>query len=253
MLLIVFGGLGFVVHANLIDYFRNKKKNKIIMLKIHTKIVLISTAFLIFVGGLIIFLFEPYAFAKNFSLFDKFFHSIFLSVTSRTAGFNTVPSELITPATTMVVILLMWIGASPGSTGGGIKTTTLSVVFITLYNFIIGKERVEIFKREINPDGIKLAFLVIVSSLLILGLGSTLMVWLEPDKDPLSLIFEATSAISTVGLSRAVTPSLGEGGKIMIISLMYIGRIGVLTFLLSLYKPKPEPKYKFPTENIVVG
>lgn len=251
--LIVLGGLGFIVHVNLLDNLVNKIKGKRVIFRIHTKIVLISTTLLIFIGALLIFSFDSFSYDNNLSLLEKFYHSLFLSISSRTAGFNIMPIESLSNAAIMVLILLMWIGASPGSTGGGIKNTTLSVALFTLFSFIRGKTKVEIFKREVSPESIKLAFLVIISSISILGFASTLLVWLEPNFEPLDLIFEATSAISTVGLSRNITFYLGSDSKILLIILMYIGRIGVLAFFASVVKPQKDIKIKYPMENILVG
>jgi len=122
-----------------------------------------------------------------------------------------------------------------------------------LFSFVRGKTKVEIFRREVSPESIKSAFLVIISSISILGFVSTLLVWLEPNFEPLDLIFEATSAISTVGLSRNISFYLGSDSKILIILLMFIGRIGVLAFITSLIKPQKDIKIKYPMENILVG
>ena len=253
MALIVLGGLGFIVHVNLLENLIYKIKGKRINFRIHTKIVLISTSLLIITGTLLIYNFDNFSYGNNLSIFDKLYHSLFLSISSRTAGFNIIPTETLSNATIMVLILLMWIGASPGSTGGGIKTTTLSVALITLFSFVRGKTKVEIFRREVSPESIKSAFLVIISSISILGFASTLLVWLEPNFEPLDLIFEATSAISTVGLSRNISFYLGSDSKILIILLMFIGRIGVLAFITSLIKPQKDIKIKYPMENILVG
>ena len=253
MALIIFGGLGFMVHSNIFEYYIKKKKNRAFRLKVHTKLVLYSTGTLIVCGAIFIYFFGSLYNLKDLSPGEQIFQSLFWSVTSRTAGFNIISMDTLNSAGTLVVILLMWIGASPGSTGGGIKTTTLTVVTIALFKFLEGRERVEIFKREIARESIRQAFLVILASILVLGFGSTLLVWMEPSKDALNLIFEATSAISTVGLSKNVTFFLGDGAKFLLIIIMFIGRIGVLAFLMSFHKPIEEPDYKFPKENILVG
>lgn len=250
MALIVLGGIGFYT---LTDVSHNiYKKKHIRHLKVSSKIVLITTLILIVVGCLVFFVFENHN-SQLLTFSDRLFHSLFLSITARTAGFNTISMELLTPATAMFLIILMWIGASPGSTGGGIKTTTFALAVITLFNIIRGKERIEVLNREINVNNSRQASMVIISSLIFLGIGTTLLVWLEPKLNPLDLIFEATSAISTVGLSRNITTNLGIFGKIIIIILMFVGRIGVLTFFLSLHKPKPEPNYRLPNEKIMIG
>ena len=255
MLLIVLGGLGFSTLVNFGVFFRFKSDKRPFNLKftLMSKLIVYSTIFLIVIGMLLFMLVENHDYSGGVNFFQRFFHSLFLSITARTAGFNTVPTELLSYPAVMILIILMWIGASPGSTGGGIKNTTAAITVLTLFNLIIGKERVELGNREIHPYSIHHAFLVVIASLLILGAGSTILVWLEPDKNPIDLIFEATSAISTVGLTRNITTNLGDGGKIVVTLLMYIGRIGVLTFFISLYKAQREPNYKLPKEQIIVG
>jgi len=253
MMLIMLGGLGFVVHSNLTEYFLKKRMNKAFRLKIHTKLVLASTLGLILVGTLLIWSFESYRLFPELGLWERLYNSLFWSISARTAGFNLLPTEKLSNSAAMVLILLMWIGASPGSTGGGIKTTTISIVIMALISFMLGKDRTELFKREISRDSIRQSFFVILSSILVLGLSSTFLVWLEWNKSPLDLIFEATSAISTVGLSRNITYFMGDGAKILLIFLMFVGRVGVLSFLLSFHRPVEEAKYKFPQENIIVG
>lgn len=253
MSLIVLGGLGFIVHSNLFEYFEKKRINKAFRLKIHTKIVVYSTALLIFSGMFLIYLFESYKLFPDSSFGYKLYQSLFWSISARTAGFNIMPTDAMSQASTLVIILLMWIGASPGSTGGGVKTTTLAIVLLALYNYILGRERTEIFKREISQESIRQAFFVILASLLVLGFATTLLVWMEPNKSALDLIFEVTSAHSTVGLSRNITFYIGDGAKILLTIVMFIGRVGVLAFFLSFHKPIREPEYKFPQENILVG
>lgn len=258
MSLIVLGGLGFTVLAEmsqLLKYKNFKRWNYIIRDKfsVTTKIVLITTIFLIVFGSLFVFVLTPIDKADFSSIFNTFFHSVFLSITSRTAGFNTVPIELITVPAAFIVIFLMWVGASPGSTGGGIKTTTFSLSIYSLYNQILGKERLELFKKEITPTNLRDAYLVVIANILALSVGIFFLLVMEKDKQPLDLVFEAVSAASTVGLSRNVTPFLGIGGKVVIILLMFIGRVGFLNFFLAFYKPSKEPNYHYTSESIIVG
>lgn len=252
MVLIVLGGLGFTVVTNIFSVWskENQKKRMTFRFTIASKIVIGTTIILITLGFITSF------FAHNWSGYDfteRLFHSLFLSITARTAGFNTIPTESIAAPALMFVIFLMWIGASPGSTGGGIKTTTFAVNLLALYNLVIGKDKVEIFNREISLESIRRSSMVIIASLMAIGVGIFVLVWIEPDKSPIDLIFEVISAISTVGLSRNLTPHLGTGGKYLIIIMMFIGRLGVLTFFLSFYKPKLNAKYKLPQENLMIG
>jgi len=255
MILIVIGGLGFTVLSNFstLDFSRKKKKRLKYQLSMSTKIVLSSTSILIFGGALAIYITEPFAFNSTLTTGQKLFHSLFLSITTRTAGFNTIPTEHIANVVVLITLPLMWIGASPGSTGGGVKTTTISITLLALFNLMRGKEKVEIFGREISFNSIRKAFMIILSSLILLCIATILLIWIEPDKKPLDLIFEAVSAISTVGLSRNITHYLGSGGKTVIILLMFIGRIGVLTFFLAFVKGAVQPRYSLPKTEIMVG
>jgi potassium uptake TrkH family protein len=255
MILIVLGGLGFTVLANITDLFpwKRDKQKFLHRLTISSKLVLITTFILIFCGALLIFAGDPFSFDNTLSAGDRFFHSLFNSVTARTAGYNTVPIEKLAMTSVLILIVLMWIGASPGGTGGGIKTTTISITLIALFKAIRGKDRVELFKRRIATQSIQKAFLVLLASLVVLSVMSIILIAIEPDKDPINLIFEVTSALGTVGLSRDVTFHLGDGGKLLIVLTMYIGRIGVLTFFSSLVKPKYEARYSLPNEGIMVG
>ncbi|MFH1050512.1 MAG: potassium transporter TrkG [bacterium] len=255
MLLIVLGGLGFTVLSNLtiIRPRKNNLKKLKHRISVSTKIVLSTTSILIISGTLIILIAEPFTFDSSMNVFEKIFHSLFLSITARTAGFNTVPTELLTNVAVVIILPLMWIGASPGSTGGGIKTTTISLAVLSLLNLMRGKDRVELFNREIEPGNIRKAFMVILSSLIFLGIGSFLLIWIEPDKQPLDLIFEATSALGTVGLSRNITGFLGTGGKAIVIILMYVGRIGVLTFFLAFIRTATQQRYTLAKTDIMIG
>ncbi|HRP02716.1 MAG TPA: potassium transporter TrkG [Candidatus Kapabacteria bacterium] len=253
MALIVMGGLGFIVHSNLYGYYLNKRSNRAFRLKIHTKLVVISTLILIFGGTILIYIFGSFQYLKGLNFAEQVFHAMFWSVTARTAGFSALPMSSLNQAATLVMVILMWIGASPGSTGGGIKTTTLAIVSIALFKYIVGVERAEVFKREISQDSIKRGFFVILASIIVLGFASIVLIWIEPDKNGLDLIFEVTSALSTVGLSKDLTFYMGNGGKLLLITVMFIGRIGVLSFLMSFHKPVDEPDYSYPKENILVG
>lgn len=255
MLLIILGGLGFAVISHLSGFFTkiHRPKRYFRKLNLSSKIVLVSSFILIIAGMLGIYLFEPFNFSESSSWAEKLFHSLFQSVTARTAGFNTIPIELTGPAFVMITIVLMWIGASPGSTGGGIKTTTFVVAFLALIKQILGRERIELYGREIHRELIERAFLVVFSSIIVLFLGSFALILFEPDKAPLDLIFEAASALNTVGLSRNITFYIGTNSKIVIILLMFIGRIGVLTFFLSFYRPDKPAHYRLPKEGVVIG
>lgn len=253
MLLIVVGGLGFVRLSNINDLIRKKSPLPIIRrLSLTTKTVLLVSGILIVVGFVGIIVFEPFGFDSESSFFEKGFHALFQSVTARTAGFNTLPIDRLAPATLMILMGLMWIGASPGSTGGGIKTTTFAVTFLSFAAFVKGRSKIEIFGREVSSNSVRNATGAVFASLLTLGFGTILLTYFEPDKAPLDLIFESVSAIGTVGLSRGITPKLGDGGKIVIILMMFVGRIGALTFFAAFFKKQSRPNINYPNEEIIV-
>lgn len=256
MLLIVFGSLGFTVLSESLRTMKFWKpriyriQNR---LSVFARLALITTGGLIVAGTAAIFFFESSASFASLSAIDRLFHSLFLSITCRTAGFNIWPIEVLSAPTALVMMMLMWIGASPGSTGGGIKTTTLAVAVLNIHNTLLERGRLEIFFRQIAPDNVRKAFTIILLSVFFIGAATVILVFIEPGKAPLDLMFEVISAMSTVGLSRNITAFLGDGGKAILIATMFVGRVGVLTVLYALVKPAGELHYKFPEENILVG
>lgn len=252
--LIILGGIGFPVLVNITRSFsKAKRKRKFTdRFNVNTKIVVITTAILLIAGTILIFITDYNNSELGNNLLERIYNSFFLAVSTRTAGFNTISTSIIPPAASLILIALMWIGASPNSTGGGIKTSTFAIAFLYLVNYIRGREKLNVFYREIDMLIIRKAFMIIFASLIVLFCFTFLLIWIEPDKSFLDLLFEATSAISTVGLSRDITFRLGTGGKWIIIALMFMGRIGILTFFLAFFKPKILPKYKYPNENIIM-
>jgi trk/ktr system potassium uptake protein len=255
MALVVLGGLGFAVLANLttIFHFGRSKRKLRYRFSVSSKLVLATTGALLLLGAAMIMMTESHAMPKGMSFLEKAWHSLFLSVTARTAGFNTYDVGMVSVPGMMLMIMLMWVGASPGSTGGGIKTTTFVVSFVALYNTIRGKKKIEMFGREIDQSVLNKSAMVIFASLFFIFVGCFLLILLEPKQEPMDLIFEVVSAISTVGLSRGVTPDLSAMGKAVVILLMFVGRIGVLTFFMSFAKPKEETRYSLPRESVSIG
>lgn len=251
-LLIVLGGLGFHTLANLgeilfMPFKRTRKKVR--YLSSQTKIILITTIILIITGSIITYYFEKDNTLKNLTFDQQILASIFQSITTRTAGFNTISINNLLIGTSLVYILLMFIGASPGGTGGGIKTTTSFISLLAIYDFIRGKKKIEIFKRQIPDDIIHRAFIKIAFSLVLIFTTTIILTFTEPFK-LIDILFEQFSAFGTVGLSRGITPYLSETGKLIIIILMYIGRVGPITFLTSFSRETIPPKYDYPSEYI---
>jgi trk system potassium uptake protein len=251
--LIVIGGIGFPVIVNLLKYFtslskRARVKNR---LTTHSKIVIITTMFLILFGTIFIFFLEKGNAFKLLSLDQQIIASLFHSISARTAGFNSVDVSLLSIQSSFILMILMWIGASPASTGGGIKTTSFALAFLNLYAIASGKKNVNIFKKQISDLALTKAFSTIILSITYLGMVIFLLLLTENLKFE-DIIFEAISALGTVGLSRGITPLLSDMGKGLIILTMFIGRIGLFTFLIITIKRKSIGRYEYTQENILI-
>lgn len=248
MSLIILGGLGFIVLEDVLAK-RNFKS-----LKAHSKIVLISTAVLIFGGTVSLWLMEHNNIdtIANLSGMDQWMACMFQSVTSRTAGFNTLPIEKMTDSSLLFLIMLMFIGASPTSTGGGVKTTTFVVVLLTVWSLLHEKSDIEVFNRRIGKKAVNKAFAIFILALFLILVVTLLISW--NDNIPvIQVLFEVVSAFGTVGLSVGITRDLSEISKLLLVLTMYAGRVGVLTFaMLLLQKPRPE-KIKYPEEKVIIG
>lgn len=257
-LLIIAGGLGYIVWWDLIRVFgtfRTKKFRCLKSLTLHSKIVLTGTAVLIFAGALLIFIFEfnnPLT-IKNLSVFDKIQVSLFQSVTTRTAGFASMPQQDLTNASSILCLMLMFIGGSPVGTAGGIKTVTVIILFASAFTAIKGKDEVTLFNRNIPRGAISKAVSVTSMSFIIMFV-STVLLSTVTDASALDVVYETVSATATVGLTRDLTASLDLWGKIIIIFTMYLGRVGPISLAIA-FNIKKEKKniIKNPTEDISVG
>ncbi len=248
MILIIIGGIGFGVITEFLNF------NKFKHLSLQSKIVLFISIALIILGMIVIFGFEytnP-ATMGNLNFGDKVLSSLFLSVTPRTAGFNTVPTGSLRTSTLFFIIILMFIGASPGSTGGGIKTTTFGVMGVTLWNLVIGKKDMEIFNRQLEKEVIYKAIAITMISSFLIILVTTILTITETGTF-LDILFETVSAFGTVGLSTGVTPTLSKIGRILITFTMFAGRVGPLTFAVAFAEKQRKGIYHYPTEDVMVG
>ena len=254
-LLIFMGGIGFIVWWDVLDAVKKQKAKWFKHLTLHSKIALSSSVFLILAGAVLIFVFEynnPHT-IKDFSLLDKIQASVFQSVTTRTAGFMTIPQQNLTNPSSYVSLLLMFIGGSPAGTAGGIKTVTFTVLIASSISAIKNRNETVLFNRSIPKLAVSKAVAVTSVSFATMFL-STIFLSIFVQADALDIIFETISATATVGLSRNLTSSLNEIGKIIIIITMYIGRVGPITLatMLSLGKVK-ENIIKNPVEDISIG
>lgn len=245
--LIVIGGIGFVVWNDL--WLKKGNWNR---LSLHSKLVLSVTAILIAGGALLLFLFERGNTLQGMTGAEQFWASLFGSVTARTAGFNTVDTAALRPESKFLTIILMFIGGSPGSTAGGIKTTSIAVMILYVFSNLRGESGCNIFHRRIGDVVIKKASMVFCLNLF-LGVTSTLTIMATSGLTLSDVLFEVFSAISTVGMTTGITRDLNMVGRVVIILLMYCGRIGSMTFALSfIQKPVPK-KLRLPEERITIG
>lgn len=252
--LIVIGGLGFLVIQNLLQVspIGSVQNNKRPRLTVHSKIVLTMTALLIIVGAVLFFALERNGAMANYTLGEKTTAALFQSVTSRTAGFNTVHIGSLANPALFLLMILMFIGASPGSTGGGIKTSTIGILFASVRSILKGRINTELFRRTIPQDQVNraLAVIFIAFSVISASAFSLMIVEAQPFSDAL---FETISAFGTVGLSRGITPGLSTAGKIIIMITMIAGRIGPLTLALALGERVSRGEYEFPHEYVMLG
>ena len=248
IVLIILGGIGFLVILELFQYGKNRN------LSLHAKLTLKISIILILIGFIIIFFVESNnpSTLGNLSFSEKIYGSIFQSVTARTAGFNTIHIGSMQSAALFLIIILMFIGASPSSTGGGVKTTTFGLLMLYVWSSLKGKEEIQISKRRISQDIISKALAVITLSL---GLVITMTILLScvEGKNFIEVLFEVVSAFGTVGLSTGITSSLSIAGKIIIIITMFTGRIGPLGLALSLIQKRGPEMIRYPEEKIMVG
>lgn len=250
--LIVIGGIGYFVFWD-IHVSRNFH-----MLTLHSKLVLIITAILLLGGTVLMYALEhdnPGTMG-NLTMSGKINASIFQSVNPRTAGYNSVPLENLRTATAAISVVLMFIGGSPASTAGGIKTTTIGVLVISFYNMLKGKRDYEIFERRIMPEAtLKASAVLVVSLMLVLTVSIILSVTEEATGyDYLDILYETVSAFGTVGLTRGLTPFLSNAGKIILSLVMLIGRVGPLTVAYAFLKQhKNIGNYAYPEGRVIIG
>ncbi len=264
-ILIILGGMGFPIVFNIFSYFRIKfaklltrvTKNPVPesmtrIIQVNSRLALITTLILLVTGFVAYFFFEYNLSLKEHTTWTgKIVTSFFGSVTPRTAGFNTVDMTKLSLPIVLIYLLLMWIGASPSSTGGGIKTTIAAVAFLNLRAIVRGRNRTEVHHTQISEPSINRAFAIITLSILIIGISVLLISIYDGDKGILNIAFESVSAFSTVGLSLGITTTLSDFSKIVLIVTMFIGRVGALTLLLAFIHQVTDRGYQYPVEEIM--
>ncbi len=256
--LIVLGGIGYIVWWDVLRLLKHTTKKKVKFFKdltLHSKIAVVATLALILVGAALIFVFEynnPLT-MKEYTLLQKIQASLFQSVTTRTAGFATLPQENLTNASSIVSLLLMFVGGSPAGTAGGIKTVTFAILLASAFSSVRNKEDTELFGRQITKQAISKAIAVTCTSFVIM-FTSTVLLATVTNAAALDIVYEAVSATATVGLTRDLTASLDNIGKLIIIATMYLGRVGPISFAIAFNRKKENQTIvRNPVEEVSVG
>lgn len=256
--LIVLGGIGFPIIILMLERIQEFKKKKplrqIFRLSLYEKTVLFMTFILIFIGAFLIFImeYENDSTIGDLPLYQKILASIFQSITTRTAGFCTVPQENLRRCTMLISCFLMFIGGSPSGTAGGIKTTTFIILAKSLFSSLSERTNTEIFSRKIAAQNVRRAMSVFMLNFIVMLISLTLFCIVQPGNFE-DCLYEVVSAIGTVGLSRAFTPGLLLPGKLIIIATMYLGRIGPISLALFFNTKKYVNLIDYPEENIPIG
>lgn len=262
MILIVFGGLGFFVFADVLEKTGTLIQRRPFRISLHTKLTLITTVALILIGAGLIWILELKNLLSGLPLPLQFWNALFQSITPRTAGFNTLEMASLSNATLYFLTMLMFIGGAPASTAGGIKVTTFSILLALIFAQARGRESTSIFQRKIPQEMIARSLAIFAGSFVLVTLVTFLLQITEHLGVPhgivrgrfLDLLFETVSAFGTVGLSTGLTPSLTAGGKLLIIFTMFAGRVGPLTLALAIVlKHRREIHYDYPEEEVMVG
>ncbi|WP_242142491.1 MULTISPECIES: TrkH family potassium uptake protein [unclassified Bacillus cereus group] len=251
MLLIILGAIGFPVLMEIKQYI-SKRKHQLFRFSLFTKLTTATFFALIVVGTIVIILLEQGRFFTGKSWHETLFYALFQSVTTRSGGLATMDIRDLSQPTLLFMSVLMFIGASPSSVGGGIRTTTFAVNILSLYSFAKGGRTVRIFKRQLHEEDILKASVVMTMGILLCA--SALFILSITETAPLmNLIVEVCSAFGTTGLSTGITSDLTTVGKLVLIVLMFIGRVGILTFILASGGREQPPRYKYPKERIIIG
>lgn len=265
-ILIILGGIGFPIVFNYSRLLNHKIRNvfykltgssrrmpsHVRIVSTTTRIVIASTLILLIAGTVLFFIFENNNTLKGLTPGCKIATSFFAAVTPRTAGFNNLPTISFLPQTIFLTLILMWIGASPMSTGGGIKTTTLTVALKSMYSVVRGKNQVEIAKRQLTPENVNRAAAIILLSILWIGIATIFIAITDPQGTVKQILFEVTSALSTVGLTLDFTYTLSDAGKIIISLTMFVGRVGLITLLSGIFHQQPARTYTYANDTVIL-
>lgn len=262
--LIFLGGIGFPILVNILRYikyfiiktvlriFYKQKEQKTWVFNLNSKVNLVTSLLIFIISTLIIYFEEFYNVLNSHVGIGKWISAAFISMTTRTAGFNTIDFSHLQFSTIIMILLLMWVGASPTSTGGGIKTSTFAIAILNFINIARGKQSIEIYNRCINNTIVQKAFATITLSFLVIGIGIFFITKFENDLPLIDIAFEVFSAYSTVGLSLNTTPLLSDSSKIVLIVIMFIGRVSMITILTAFFKKSISSRYNYPSGDILI-
>ncbi len=264
--LFILGGIGFPIVLNIYKYIKYSITNLILKIRknrplpyspwvinLNTRIVILTTFVLLATGTIGFYAFEYNNTLAEHNWFGKIVTAFFSAATPRTAGFSVIDITALNLSTLMMIFLLMWIGASPASTGGGIKTSTIAVATLNFLSLAKGKDRIEVYRREISHASVRRAFSIISLSMVVIGLSIFLIASFDRDKSLLSIAFESFSAYSTVGLSTGITSELSSYSKVVVIFTMFIGRVSMLTLLIAILRRVKHHNYRYPTDEILIN
>jgi Trk-type K+ transport system membrane component len=258
------GGLGFPIVSNIINYLKyrirkllsfgkSKVKYRPWALNLNSRITLITTFSITAIAFIAFFGLEYNNTLSEHRGIGKAVTALFGATTPRTAGFNTIDTGSMLFPTTMMVFLLMWIGASPASTGGGIKTSTFAIAMLNILSIAKGKTRIEVFRREIADISVRRSFAIISLSLIVIGSGIMLISVFDGEEDLMDIAFECFSAYSTVGLSLGITAGFSNMSKLILIFIMFVGRVSMLSIIIAIFKKSKYKNYRYPTEEITIN
>lgn len=251
MILIILGAIGFPVLIEVKAFLSNKNKN--FRFSLFTKITTVTFGILLVVGTVVILALEMFNSFKGMSWHEALFTAMFHSVSSRSGGLVTFDVTQFGEGTNIFMSALMFIGASPSSVGGGIRTTTFAIAILFLINFARGKNEIQIFNREIELIDVFRSYAVIILAIFMVLVATMALSISEPNLPVTALVFEITSAFGTCGMSLGITDDLSNFGKVLIMILMFIGRVGLISFLFTIGGRATKTKYQFPKERVIIG
>ncbi|GKW45049.1 TrkH family potassium uptake protein [Planococcus sp. NCCP-2050] len=251
MILIILGAIGFPVLIELKEFLSNK--NKKFRFSLFTKITTVTFGGLLLIGTVVLLAFESFKAFKDYSWHETLFAAMFHSVSSRSGGMTTMDITQFSEATNLFMSALMFIGASPSSAGGGIRTTTFAIALLFLINFARGKNTIQIFKREIQLIDVFRSYAVIILAGFMVLAATMALILTEPAASLIEIVFEITSAFGTCGMSLGITEDLSSPGKLIIMALMFIGRVGLISFLFTIGGKTDPTKFHYPKERVIIG